>query len=131
MLGVLAVLGFALHQSIQLVGEYRRLQTNRVEEPGLDLVLRGAHERLVPSLTATLATAVAVAPFAVLGSLPGFEIVGPMALVILGGLLTTALLSLFVVPTAFQGVGLVYASDAVAIPIEGAAEPEAVGARQP
>ncbi len=128
-LGVLAVLGVAVHQSVQLIGEYRHLQTNRVEEPGLGLVLRGAHERLAPSLTAILATAVMVAPFAILGGLPGFEIVGPMALVMLGGLVTTALLSLFVIPTAFRGFGLVDAPDAVAIPIEGATEPEAVGAR--
>jgi Cu/Ag efflux pump CusA len=82
-------------------------------------------------VTAIVATAALMVPFAIFAGLPGFEIVGPMALVTLGGLLTTALLSLLVIPTAFQAVGQAEAeaAEAIAIPVEGAPEPEPVGAR--
>jgi Cu/Ag efflux pump CusA len=128
-MGLVAALGIALHLAVQLVGEYRRLEVDRTEEPGLGLVLRGAHERLLPSMTTLLGTTALIAPFAVLAGRPGFEIVGPMALVTLGGLVSTAALTLFFIPTAFQTAGLAGAQETVAIPVEGASEPETVGAR--
>ena len=68
------------------------------------LVLRGASERLSPILMTTLCTGLALLPLVVPGSIPGHEIEHPMAVVILGGLVTSTLLSLFVVPDPVPAV---------------------------
>lgn len=64
---------------------------------GRDLVIRGASERLPPILM----TALALAPLVVYGNQPGQEIEFPMAVVILGGLATSTLLNLFVLPALY------------------------------
>jgi Cu/Ag efflux pump CusA len=66
-----------------------------------DLITRGAQERITPILMTTLGTALAMTPFAVMGSVPGLEIVHPMSLVIIGGLVTTAIVNLFIIPTLY------------------------------
>ena len=65
------------------------------------VLLRGARERLSPILMTTLATGLALVPLVVLGSIPGHEIEHPMAVVILGGLVTSTLLNLFVLPSLY------------------------------
>jgi predicted exporter len=72
---------------------------------GADLARRGAGDRLGPIITTASAAAVAALVFVILGSRPGLEILGPMAAVILGGLVTTTLLSLFVLPTLYVRFG--------------------------
>ena len=72
---------------------------------GLDLVLRGARERLAPILMTTLAAGLALVPMVVFGEIPGNEIEHPMAVVILGGLFTSTLLNLFVVPALYLRFG--------------------------
>ena len=68
---------------------------------GPGLVLRGARERLAPILMTALATALVLLPLVILGGIAGYEIVRPMAVVILGGLVTSTLLNLFVVPALY------------------------------
>jgi Cu/Ag efflux pump CusA len=68
---------------------------------GLGLVLRGARERLSPILMTTLATGLALVPLVVIGPVPGHEIEYPTAIVILGGLVTSTLLNLFVGPPLY------------------------------
>ena len=65
------------------------------------MVLRGARERLSPILMTSLATGLAVVPLIVLGDRPGHEIEYPLAIVIVGGLFTSTLLTLFVVPSLY------------------------------
>ena len=82
----------------------------RIEQPegiafGPELVLQGARERLAPIVTTTLITALAVFPLVLFGDIPGHEILRPMAVVILGGLVTTTLLNLFVVPILYLRFG--------------------------
>jgi Cu/Ag efflux pump CusA len=72
---------------------------------GRDLVLRGARERLAPILMTSLATGLALVPLVVLGMRPGHEIEHPLAVVILGGLFTSTLLSLFVLPSLYLRFG--------------------------
>ena len=72
---------------------------------GLSLVLRGAGERLSPILMTTLATALALVPLVAYGDRPGQEIEFPMAVVILGGLLTSTVLNLFVLPALYLWIG--------------------------
>ena len=64
-------------------------------------MLRGARERLVPILMTAITTGLAIAPLVVMGNLPGHEIEHPMAVVIMGGLITATLMNLFVVPSLY------------------------------
>ena len=68
-------------------------------------VLRGARERLSPILMTSLATGLALVPLVVLGDRPGHEIEYPLAVVILGGLVTSTALNLFVVPSLYLHFG--------------------------
>jgi Cu/Ag efflux pump CusA len=52
----------------------------------------------------TLGTALAMTPFAVMGSVPGLELVHPMSLVIIGGLVTTVIVNLFIIPTLYMWI---------------------------
>ena len=64
-------------------------------------MIQGATERLAPILMTALATGLALVPLVVAGSIPGHEIEHPMAIVILGGLITATLVNLFVLPTMY------------------------------
>ena len=76
-----------------------------VETFGEKLALRGASERLSPILMTALATGLALVPLAWAGDLPGHEIEHPMAIVILGGLVTSTLVNLFIVPALYLLLG--------------------------
>jgi cobalt-zinc-cadmium resistance protein CzcA len=68
---------------------------------GVDVALAGVQERLVPIVTTVLATAAFALPFIVLGDVAGLEIMRPMAIFVLGGLISAALLILFVLPSIY------------------------------
>jgi AcrB/AcrD/AcrF family len=72
---------------------------------GPALVGRGARERLAPVLTSAAAIALVMAPFVVMGTIAGLEIVHPMAIVILCGLVSSTALSLFVLPALYLRFG--------------------------
>jgi multidrug efflux pump subunit AcrB len=99
--GFLTVMGIAARNGILLVNHCQHLERHEGMKFGPELVLRGAGERLSPILMTTLATGLALVPLVVLGNIPGHEIEHPMALVILGGLVTSTLLNLFVVPSLY------------------------------
>ena len=103
--GFLAVLAIAARNGIVLVKHYQRLERDEGETFGAGLVLRGARERLVPTLATALATGLALVPFVVAGDIAGYEIAHPMAVVIVGGLVTSTLLNLFVVPAIYLRFG--------------------------
>jgi Cu/Ag efflux pump CusA len=103
--GLLTVFGIAARNAIVLIRHYQHVERHEGERFGTDLVLRGARERLAPIAITATATAAATLPFAVLGDRPGTEIVHPMAVVILGGLVTSTLLSLFVMPALYLRFG--------------------------
>jgi predicted RND superfamily exporter protein len=67
--------------------------------------MRGTSERLAPVLMTTLATGLALAPLVILGNRPGQEIENPMAIVILGGLASSSLMNLFVLPALYLRFG--------------------------
>jgi len=104
--GFVAVFGFAVRGVVILIRHYERLR-NDGEPFGSDLVIRGTRDRLVPLLVTAIASAVVFIPFAVSAGAAGFEIVGPMAAVILGGLVTSTLLTLVVVPAIYLRFGFV------------------------
>jgi Cu/Ag efflux pump CusA len=103
--GLLAVLALAARNGIVLIAHVQQLALADGEATRIDLALRGARDRLAPTLLTAGATAVAVLPFVLLGDVPGFEILRPMAVTILGGLVTLTLLALFVIPAVFVGSG--------------------------
>jgi len=105
LVGMITVLGIAARNGILLLQHYRHLEKVEGEPFGLGLVLRGASERLSPILMTTLCTALALLPLVARGSIPGHEIEHPMAVVILGGLVTSTLLTLFVVPALYLRFG--------------------------
>ena len=105
LVGFLTVLGIAARNGILLINHYQHLEREEGEPFGPGLVLRGARERLPPILMTALTTGLALLPLVVLGEIPGHEIEHPMAVVILGGLVTSTLLNLFIVPVLYLRFG--------------------------
>jgi Cu/Ag efflux pump CusA len=105
LVGFLAVLGIAARNGIMLISHYQHLEREEGQAFGPELILRGAHERLAPIVMTTVTTALALVPLVVAGDIAGHEIERPMAIVILGGLITSALLNLFVMPTLYLAFG--------------------------
>jgi CzcA family heavy metal efflux pump len=105
LVGFLTVLGIAGRNGIMLISHYQHLEREEGMAFGPELVLRGARERLAPILMTALATALALVPLVISGSIPGHEIEHPMAVVILGGLITSTLLNLLVVPSLYLRFG--------------------------
>ena len=101
LVGFLRVLGIAARNGIMLIEHYQHLERHEGERFGPSLVLRGARERISPIMMTALTTALAVLPLVVSGNLPGHEIEHPLAVVVLGGLITSTLLNLFVVPSLY------------------------------
>jgi Cu/Ag efflux pump CusA len=105
LIGFVTVLGVAARNGIMLIGHYRYLQ----EEEGMpfdnELILRGAEERLSPILMTALTTGLALVPLVIAGNLPGHEIEYPMAFVILGGLTTSTIMNLLVLPALYAKWG--------------------------
>jgi CzcA family heavy metal efflux pump len=101
LVGFVTVLGIAARNGIMLVSHYRHLEEQEGQPFGLALILRGAEERLCPILMTALATALALLPIALGGNQPGQEIEHPMAVVILGGLVTSTLLNLLLTPALY------------------------------
>ena len=105
LVGFLSVLGIAARNGIMMINHFQHLEEFEGETFGQKLVLRGARERLRPILMTTGATALAILPLVIYGNLPGHEIEYPMAVVILGGLVTSTLLNLFVLPALYLRFG--------------------------
>ncbi len=105
LVGFLTVLGIAARNGVLLVNHYQHLEDHEGETFGPGLVLRGARERLAPILMTAITTGLALVPLVMAGSIPGHEIEHPMAIVILGGLVTSTLLNLFVIPSLYLRFG--------------------------
>ena len=103
--GFLTVLAITARQGILLVQHYRELRRKSQMPFGPELVARGARERAASVLSTALVTAAALAPFMAMGAKPGFEILGPMVGVILGGLVTATIYSLSVLPALYAMFG--------------------------
>jgi Cu/Ag efflux pump CusA len=103
--GFLTVLGVVARNGIMLLCHYQHLERVEGEPFGLNLVIRGARERISPILMTASATALALVPLLVAGTIPGHEIEHPMAVVIMGGLITSTMLNLFVMPALYLKFG--------------------------
>ncbi len=99
MVGFVTLFGISLRNSIMLISHYEHLVHVDGMSWGPEAATRGASERLIPILMTALVTALALLPLALTSGAAGNEIQGPMAIVILGGLATSTLLNLVVLPT--------------------------------
>ena len=105
LVGFLTVFGIAARNGIMMINHFMHLERHEGETFGPQLVIRGAKERLAPILMTATTTGLALVPLVVAGDIPGHEIELPMAIVILGGLVTSTFLNLFVVPSLYLRFG--------------------------
>jgi Cu/Ag efflux pump CusA len=105
LVGFLTILGVAARNGIMLISHYQHLEEYEGEPFGPGLVLRGARERVAPIMMTALTAGLALVPLVIAGNIPGHEIEHPMAIVILGGLLTSTLVNLFIVPALYLRFG--------------------------
>jgi Cu/Ag efflux pump CusA len=102
---LVTVIGISARNGIMPVSHYRHLELQEGIVFGRELVLRGSEERLAPILMTALATGLAPVPIVVGGTRAGYEIEHPLAVVILGGFVTSTLLNLFIVPALYLRYG--------------------------
>jgi len=113
LVGFVTLFGITLRNSIMLISHYEHLVESEGMSWGLQTAMRGASERLAPILMTALVTGLGLLPLAIGSGDPGREVEGPMAIVILGGLVTSTLLNLLVLPTLALRYGRFEAREAV------------------
>ncbi|HJN71955.1 MAG TPA: efflux RND transporter permease subunit, partial [Phycisphaerales bacterium] len=101
MVGFITLFGISIRNGILLINHYNHLMENEGVSIS-DAIFRGSMERLVPILMTALAAALGLAPLALAAGKPGSELLAPLAIVTLGGLLTSTVLNLIVVPAGFS-----------------------------
>ncbi len=99
LVGFVTLFGITTRNSIMMISHFEHLVQEEGMTWGLDTAMRGAAERLIPILMTAIVTALGLAPLAIGAGEAGREIEGPMAIVILGGLVTSTVLNLLVLPT--------------------------------
>jgi CzcA family heavy metal efflux pump len=105
LVGFLTILGVAARNGIMLISHYQHLEDFEGMTFGMELVMRGARERIAPIMMTALTAGLALVPLVLAGDTPGHEIEHPMAIVILGGLITSTLVNLFIVPALYLVFG--------------------------
>jgi Cu/Ag efflux pump CusA len=109
--GLFVILAISVRTGVALIDHYHRVERDQGEAFGLAAILRGAQDRLGPTLITAFGTALGVLPFLILGDVAGLEIVRPMAVFVLGGLISSTLLTLFVYPSLYLRSGPSTATD--------------------
>ncbi len=105
LIGFLVLFEIGVRSSIVMIEQFYRLERNEGLPFNSELILRGAGERLSSIMATALALALLLIPSLILGDIPGLETIRPMAVVVLGGLVTTTLINLFVVPALYLRYG--------------------------
>jgi Cu/Ag efflux pump CusA len=103
LVGLFTVLGIAARNGVVLVGAYRRLQDGALDH---EAVLRVTRERAGAILLTAVATAAVLLPPVLFGAVPGADVLHPLAAVVLGGLVTSTALALFVLPALYVRAGV-------------------------
>ncbi|MDF1825834.1 MAG: efflux RND transporter permease subunit [Verrucomicrobiales bacterium] len=101
LVGFIAISGIAARNTIMMLSHYLHLMRHEKESFDLKMVIRGTEERLVPVLMTALSAGIALTPLVLAAGDPGKEILNPVAIVIVGGLVSSTLLGLLVTPAAF------------------------------
>jgi HME family heavy-metal exporter len=103
MVGFITLFGIAVRNGILLVNHYDHLIKHEGKTM-FDAIVQGSSERLIPILMTALTAALAVVPIVLQGDKPGNEILAPLSVVILGGLLTSTFLNLIIVPAGYAAI---------------------------
>jgi CzcA family heavy metal efflux pump len=99
LVGFVTLFGITTRNSIMMISHFEHLVTQEGMTWGPEAVMRGASERLMPILITAIVTGLGLLPLAIGSGEAGREIEGPMAIVILGGLITSTMLNLLILPT--------------------------------
>lgn len=113
LVGFITLCGIASRNGIMMVSHYLHLMKFEGESFSREMIIRGSQERLVPVLMTALTASLALLPLVFAKGQPGSEILHPVALVIVGGLLTSTLLDVIVTPALFYKFGRKSAEDFV------------------
>ena len=103
--GFVTVLAISMRTGITLLRHYQHLERDEGVAFGEALIQRGSRERCIPIVATAVASGLALLPFALSGSVAGQEITHPMAITIIGGLITSTVLVLFVLPSLYLRYG--------------------------
>jgi CzcA family heavy metal efflux pump len=115
-IALFAVFGFATRSSVLLLDRFRQLHPRENDASGARSVQSGARQRLAPVVMTALATGLVFIPVLIIGGRPGYELLRPAAAVLLGGLVTSVLLTLFVLPVLYLRFGLSREAEGPAAP---------------
>lgn len=105
-IGFITLFGIATRNGIILISKYQRLHVEHPDSSLRDIVLRGSVDRVNPIIMTALTTALSLIPMILASHKSGNEIQAPMAVVVLGGLITSTLLNVFVVPAVYEWYSL-------------------------
>jgi Cu/Ag efflux pump CusA len=105
LVGFIAVGGIAARNGIMMISHYLHLMRHEGESFGIPMIARGTQERLVPVLMTALSAGIALVPLLLAPGEPGKEILHPVAVAIVGGLISSTLLDLVVTPAVFFLIG--------------------------
>lgn len=105
LIGMIALAGIASRNTILMLSHYLHLMAKEGEPFNIEMIVRGTLERLVPVSMTALTAGIALLPLALSAEAPGKEILHPVAIAIIGGLITSTLLDLIVTPTVFFQYG--------------------------
>jgi CzcA family heavy metal efflux pump len=114
LVGFIAVGGVAARNGIMMISHYLHLMRHEGEGFTREMVIRGTLERMVPVLMTALSAGIALIPFVLAGDQPGKEILHPVAVVIVGGLVSSTLLDFLITPLIFYTFGRKAAEKAIA-----------------
>ena len=103
-IGFITLFGIATRNGILLIAKYQNLQNHsgQTSLPLRDLIMQGSADRFNPIIMTALTTALSLVPMVLAADHPGNEIQAPMAVVVLGGLITSTLLNIFVIPIVYE-----------------------------
>jgi Cu/Ag efflux pump CusA len=113
LVGFIAVGGVAARNGIMMISHYLHLMRHEGEAFGIPLIARGTQERLIPVLMTALSAGIALVPLVLSPGEPGKEILHPVAVAIVGGLISSTLLDLVVTPAVFYLIGRKAAENAL------------------
>lgn len=105
LIGFVAVAGIGARNTIMMIDHYLHLMNHEGEKFSREMVIRGSQERLAPVLMTALAAGIALVPLLLAAGEPGKELLHPVAVVIVGGLISSTLLDIALTPTVFYHFG--------------------------